>query len=405
MQEYSIDNKNTKIQSTMRSLHGKAFIFAVNLDDQKDYTITFSGKFKGFMQLDLESLEVKEVSTTLHFEPNQSYVLFLQDKKVEREPKKREMFLNAPFKIVEMSDNYFTLDKLQYSFDGISYSDKLGYMGIFNQLIDLCYKGKVYLKYTFYIENIPSRIAFLAETNKSYCLVNGKIACFNGCSDFEKQLFKADVTDFVKVGLNEIIIETDFYQNNDVYEVLLGENITEGLKNKLEYTTSIEACYLQGDFGVYSRQGFVEGLCKDVLLSDNFYIAERKSIISDTVQDGYPFFAGNMTFEKTFIWQGGGCVLNLKGKYCLARLIINNVPVKKSYFSNKVDISNYLVKGNNTIIITVWSGNRNLFGPHHLLNNEDPKAVGPYSFELKGTWKDGKSSAERENYSFVKFGI
>ena len=61
--------------------------------------------------------------------------------------------------------------------------------------------------------------------------------------------------------------------------------------------------------------------------------------------------------------------------------------------------------GENEAEITLYSGNRNLLGPHHYLYREEPLAVGPETFELQGTWKNGVSSKERANYSFVKFGI
>ena len=77
----------------------------------------------------------------------------------------------------------------------------------------------------------------------------------------------------------------------------------------------------------------------------------------------------------------------------------------KNYFDEKVDISDYVVKGENLARITLWSGNRNLLGPHHYNETEEPLFVGPEQYESTGTWKDGKSSIERENYSFKKFGL
>ena len=62
-------------------------------------------------------------------------------------------------------------------------------------------------------------------------------------------------------------------------------------------------------------------------------------------------------------------------------------------------------KGKNKITVKLWSGNRNLLGPHHYLNDEDSKWVGPHAWELIGSWKDGVSSLERENYALVRFGL
>ncbi|MGN1051838.1 MAG: hypothetical protein ACI4SH_00450, partial [Candidatus Scatosoma sp.] len=61
--------------------------------------------------------------------------------------------------------------------------------------------------------------------------------------------------------------------------------------------------------------------------------------------------------------------------------------------------------GGNEAEITLYTGNRNLLGPHHFLDSEEPLAVGPDTFELQGSWENGVSSKERANYSFVKFGL
>ena len=404
-QEYTVDDHKTGVQSTMRSFQGTPFLFAVNTDDEKDCTVTFEGKFHSFVALDLETLETKKVSTTLHFDPSESYLLFPSDEVVKAEEEKKIVTLGNAFTVTKASDNYMTLDKLQYSFDGVNYSEALRYMGVFNELLNARYEGEVYLKYSFKVKKAPKRIAFLAENmHGKECLVNGKAARFTGQSDFEKKIAKADISDLVREGVNEVVIKLDFYESEEVYFVLFGENLTEGLKNKLAYDTTIESAYLQGDFGVYAEGGFVKGKSKNVLLGNDFYLAERKREITDTVKDGYPFFAGTMTLETTIESIKKPCVLDLKGNYCLAALHINGKKVPKSYFSGKADISDYLAAGVNRVAVTLWSGNRNLLGPHHSLE-ENPMSVGPYTFELAGSWEHGKSRCERENYSFVRFGL
>ena len=44
--------------------------------------------------------------------------------------------------------------------------------------------------------------------------------------------------------------------------------------------------------------------------------------------------------------------------------------------------------------------NRNLLGPHHAMD-EEPEFVGPFTYVMSGTWKDGKSTIYRDSYSFV----
>ncbi len=405
-QPYTIDNKNTDIQSTYREHDGKNFIYAVNVSDTKSYTVRLDGKFNSFYALDIETLTYKKLGKTLTFEPTQSYVLYLSNDTVEDHKNLKELVLDGEFKILQVSDNFLTLDKARYSLDGISYGDKYSCMGIFNQLLDTRYEGDLYLKYEFEVEKIPSKISFLSENMNTVCSsINGVNFDYDGVSDFEKKIYTADITRYVKIGNNEVILKIRFFEGENVYYALYGENVTESLKNCLVYNTTIEACYLQGDFGVFEKNGFIEGNTQDVLIGNEFYLSDRKDIILDTVKDGYPFFSGNMTFEKRFSVNDTNYMLNLQGRFCLCEIELNGKSVVKSYFYDKVDVSDYLIKGENVARITLYSGNRNFFGPHHYAEYEEPIFVGPYAYELTKTWKDGRSELERESYTFVRFGL
>lgn len=405
-QEVRADDYCTQIQSAYREIDGRKFIYAVNLSEKKSYAINYKGDFTSFERVNLETGEVKTVSTRVELQPYESAVLFCSDKTPEKETRRQTVTLRAPFKITEASDNYLLLDKPRFSFDGVHYGEKTRYMGVFNTLLKQRYKGEVYLKYEFEARHVPRRISFLAEDMHNIsCAVNGKEVFFNGCSDFEKKLYRADIAGAVKQGINEIVLKINFYESENVYYVLFGENVTESLKNCLAYDTTIEACYLQGDFGVYSDGGFADGETKGVYLADGFYLGERKTEIADMVKDGYPFFAGHMTLRSTFVSNGEPCVLKLKGRYAVSYVKVNGKQIEKSYFGDEADISAAVKNGENEAEITLYSGNRNLLGPHHYLYGEEPLAVGPDTFELQGSWKNGVSSKERSNYSFVKFGV
>ena len=70
-------------------------------------------------------------------------------------------------------------------------------------------------------------------------------------------------------------------------------------------------------------------------------------------------------------------------------------------FDSELDLTEYLKKGENEIEITLTVGNRNLLGPFHT-EEEEPFAVGPYTFERFGTWTNGKSEYVKDYYAFVK---
>jgi len=290
--------------------------------------------------------------------------------------------------------------------DGKIFSPESYVMGIFEHLLKTRYHGEVYLKYTFTAKTKPSRIRLLAESmNSKECLVNGNPVFFNGSSDFEKAVYASDIAKFVRLGENEILFKIDFYQDDFVYYALFGENVTEGLKNSLTYDTEIESIYLQGDFGVYAEDGFKDGKEKNVLIANSFYIDTPPKTVTETVSEGYPFFAGNMTLEKTFTVSDLPCTLYLDGRYALSKIEVNGKEVKKSYFGDKVDVTDYVKKGENVIRITLYSGNRNLLGPHHFTLQEESLMVNFYVFDMNGSWNDLKSEHYRDSYSFVKFGL
>lgn len=405
-QEYSIGDKNTAVMSTYREIGGKKFIYAVNTSRDIEYDVEFFGKFKGFISYDLESEKTQGISKKIHFNKGQSYILFLDNKAYKENKKQKAFKLDDPFEVVSCTDNYYTLDKVRFSIDGINYSDKLSCMGVFNEMLERRYKGELYLKYEFETNFIPEKIDLLAEDlNNISTTVNGIEIEFDGVSDFEKQIYRANIAHCVKKGVNEIITKINFYEDDNVYYALFGENVTESLKNCLVYNTTIEACYLQGDFGVYAKNGFKNGKENNVLIAENFYIDKRKTVINgDIVREGYPFFAGKMTLRTQFD-KNTATKLELQGRHHLCEIKINGINVKKSYFESEADLSQSLSEGKNQAEVTLYFSNRNLLGPHHYKHMEEPFGVGPYTFELTNTWEKGKSPLERDDYSFVRLGL
>ena len=401
-QPYTISPQTTSVRSTYRVIDGKAYIYAVNTGDTP-CEVEFEGAFSAFEALDIETFRMEKLPTKLYFEAGQSYVLFPTDGRAERQPKAERLILQAPFTVKQASDNYLTLDRLEYSFDGIHYSEKLGYMGVFNELLARRYGGELYLRYTFEVEEIPKRIRLLSEDmRKISCELNGHPLTFTSRSDFEQKLYGADIAPYVQKGVNRVVMKIDFYESAQIYGVLFGDGVTEGLKNCLCYDTTIEACYLQGDFGVYAKDGFTRE--RELYVADEFVIGKRKTEICDMIQDGYPFFAGNVTLEKRFTADTLPKELEMVGEYCLSKLRINGIEVEKSYFGKVANIEKYVKAGENVAEITLFSGNRNLLGPHHL--KEEPTVwVGMDAFELEDTWQNGKSNMEREAYVFAPFGL
>ena len=389
------------IRTTLRKeADGRTFIYAVNLGEETvaDFKLKKGCSFSSYNIL---KDEYTTIDTKVPFDRNQSYVLYISDEKPAPKKALKALTLGDTFKVVTPVDNYLTLDYIRYSTDGVNFSEPVHHMGVFNEMLNARYEGKLYLKYEAEIASLPTRCVLLAEdTNTVSVKVNGVAVERCGSSEVEKPLFKYDVIKQLKVGKNEILIEIEYYQSEQVYYALFGENVTESLKNCLAYDTDVEAVMLKGDFGVHGD--FEQGNRAEILLGKNFVIGEQKTTVTSLIEDGFPFFSGHIALKQIISVEDTDRELVLDKRFQMFELKLNGQYVDKVMFGYRVDLSKYLKKGANELELILTVGNRNLMGPFHTPAQED-LSVGPYSFERIGTWKNGKSSIMRDDsYSFVK---
>ena len=388
------------IRSTMRKdADGNVFIYAVNVGDAADIEFNVKGA-TSFRSYDILKDEYTVVPTKLHFEKSESFVLYLSNETpVEKKPLK-PLKLGKTYSVVGEPENYILLDYIRYSTDGENYSEPLHHMGIFNEMLHRRYEGKLYLKYEVNVDVIPQNCVLLAEdTNTVWVQVNGTQVESCGVSAVEKPLKKYDVASLLKTGKNEIVILINYFQSEQVYYALFGENVTESLKNCLAYDTDIEAVALKGSFGVHGN--FKQGKMDRVLIGDNFTLGAQKKTVDNLLTDGYPFFSGDITLKQTVCVDDADYELVVDERFQLLEVKVNGQYVGKLMFSQKMDLSHVLKKGENEVEIVLTVGNRNLLGPFHT-QEEEPFGVGPYTFERIGTWTDGKSPLVCEGYAFVK---
>jgi len=74
-------------------------------------------------------------------------------------------------------------------------------------------------------------------------------------------------------------------------------------------------------------------------------------------------------------------------------------------FTDTINVSPYAVKGENRLEIKLYSGNRNLLGPHHFVKMDVDNEVGPACFDFSHNWSGEGSPDFTDTYSFVKFGL
>ncbi len=378
---------------------GRRFIYAVNLgeDTVVDFIVKDAVSFESY---DILKDETTVISTKVPFDRGQSYLLYLSDKKPVEKKAKKILTLGKEFTVCGTPQNYIFLDFVRYSTDGVTYSEPLHHMGVFNEMLQRRYEGKLYLCYEVDVDEIPEECMLLAEdTNTLSIAVNGAKVESCGTSEVEKPLLKYDVAKHLQKGHNKIVVEMQYFQSEQVYYALFGENVTESLKNCLAYDSDIEAVALKGSFGVYGK--FEAGKTDKIVLGENFRLGKQQKIVTDLVEQGYPFFSGDITLKQTVQVDDTDCELVIDDRFQLLEVRVNGVDFGTWMFGKRLDVSKALKVGENEIEIVLTVGNRNLLGPFHTPEQEN-FSVGPYTWERLGTWKDGKSSILVEKYAFVK---
>ncbi len=397
-QPYSLAQNPTLRTTLRKDADGKLFIYAVNVGGATDVEFSIKGA-SAFSSYDILKDEYTIVPTKLHFEKGESRLLYFSNETPAETKALKPIKLGKAYTVVGTPENYILLDYIRYSTDGVNYSQPVHHMGVFNEMLARRYAGDLYLKYEVDVDVVPEKCVLLAEdTNTVWVEVNGVKVESCGVSEVEKPLKKYDVASLLKAGKNEVVILIRYFQSEQVYYALFGENVTESLKNCLAYDTDIEAIALKGSFGVYGD--FKNGKKNNVLIGDNFRLGTQKKDVSCLLTDGYPFFSGDITLQQTVTVEETDCELVFDERFHLLEVKVNGVDFGRVMLGNRLDISKALKKGENQVEIVLTVGNRNLLGPFH--TKEEEGGVGPYTFERIGTWKDGKSPLLADGYAFVK---
>lgn len=391
---------NDDVRITYRKdSEGKDFIYCVNIGMKTTVDFEVEG-YSSFECYDIFNDTWSVISTSVHFDDGQSYLLYPSNKETTKNKELKNLYLDKKMEVVEECDNYLTLDTLTYSFDGQNYSECRYHMCVLSELLDKRYEGKLYLKYVANIDTVPTKCQLLCEnTNLVSISVNGKTATDRVDSDFDVTEMCYDIASLIKEGKNEIVMEMNYFQSEAVYYALFGENVTESLKNCLAYDSDIEPIYLRGNFGVYGN--LEKSHRDDVILGENFYIGKQKNKIECLINDGFPFFKGQMKVRQNVNLDSTDYQLVIDGRFHIIDVTVNGNYVGRMMFTNQIDISNYLKTGENQIELSVCIGLRNLLGPFHT-NEGEPNFVGPDTFERFGSWQNGKSKHYQEKYAFKK---
>ena len=214
--------------------------------------------------------------------------------------------------------------------------------------------------------------------------VNGTRVEKNDCGYFRDIAFRMiDIAKYVNKGLNTIELDSTVDQSQECYRHIDRSWTFESMKNCLSYDCEIEPIYLVGDFSISLPRA------REELDNDAYRISELPAVaapvsevdICHLDESGFAEFSGRMVLERTFDISDTSRNVTLKGRGINSvRLAVNGKDVATvMYPPYEVDISDYLVEGENRITLTLLNNLRNMMGPHHLKMGEC-FAVCPSSF-------------------------
>lgn len=393
---------NSHVSTTYRvSDEGKPFLFAANRFGPTKVSFHMDG-YSSFEAYDILSDSYSRIGMDVDFAPGQSYLLYPSREEAPKQAgKPGKLPLKKRFAVTKPVPNFLTLDEAYYSYDGKNFQGPYPTMGIFDLLLKARYQGPLFVRYPFRVEEVPESCLALVETPRlKKVFVNGREAKMVSPSPYERKLGRFDASPFLKKGENEVTILLDYFQKQEVYDVLFG-NGTESLLNCLSYDSNVEAIYLEGPFGVFGK--FENGSAPQYFHGSDFVIGRQPTQIEGSlVKSGFPFFRGEISLSQEVSAESENLSLSLGERIHYAEVEVNGEEAGHLMLQDSLPLSPHLKKGMNRIEIALTVGNRNLLGPSHSQVDEDT-ILSPYTFELRGSWENGHSPLYREGlFTFVE---
>jgi hypothetical protein len=439
-------NEIDDICCQQRLIGASRLVYMVNLSKEKRYNATVmingSGKaarvsIENGILSELKSIKTdKGVQFALEFLPMQSHMILLGDTSLLELPVRLPVACAKPqiirsgktFNVAKQDMNAITLDFCDCEIDGAEPINNIPVIKLFDQLLALKRSCdlKLHFRFDAQLDLAANKALYLIleSPEKFKISVNGTNLSSDDIGWWKDTAFrKLDIKSLVKNGQNEIILECGFFQSQKVYDVLFGDDVYETEMNKLTYDTEIESIYLAGDFSVFSKSTFTPGDRGALFTDGPFVLRDSLKTVEtgDLTAQGYAFFAGSLLLEQQVTVtspQGGAVLLDIGvPDAAVTKIFVNGDEVETvAWRPYLIDITQAVRQGENTIGIELFSGNRNLLGPHHHTGGEIYN-VGPDSFKGKWSWCDRPTEAVESNsadmtknywqnsYCMVRFGL
>lgn len=328
--------------------------------------------------------------------------------------------------IAEIDDAALTLDECEYRVDEGEWQPPTPVIEIQRRLLELRRPCEVSLRFAFDSE-LPEGFGplylVLERAPEFRIELNGSPLEIKDKGYWKDRSFrKIDIGGRAKKGRNVLVLSRRFWQSSRVYEVLFGEGVYETEKNKLTYDVELESAYVVGDFAVASLSAYESGPRNSIHTNGPFVLRQRPASVSggDLTVQGFAFFAGRIVLGRDLEVgpDGGRVILDLgHPRAALVEIRLNGRRAALLPWAPfRADLGGLARPGKNRLEVVLFSGNRNLLGPHHHSEGESYK-VGPDSFTGRWSWVEKAteafpaSSEERARsywkagYSFVTFGL
>ncbi len=378
---------NKNVCSTLRKKDGELFLLVANVWEDTEVEFSFDG-YTAWESIPLHGNGEREiVGRKFRLKNGESRMLKPSNLPVTEKTLADVAEWQGVFEIESADDNAITLDFVRYSYDGVTYSEKINVRRLFQKLIKEQYEGDLYLKYAFDVSVLPPKATFVCEY--AQVRINGAEMQGGEAPDFGVGFYAYDVTSRLQKGVNEVFVQTRYFQRQEVYDILFDDTIARGLKTSLTYDCEIESAYLFGQFGVYGN--FTPTEKAHILLGDGFSIGALPARISSLVEEGFPFFAGKICLKRNIFLATGKERLRFDGRLQSADVYLNGGLAGNLLFSREIDLAGQGKAGENELKIVLTVGRRNLFGPFHGQKTEELPLY-------PGSW-DGNA---RQEYSFIK---
>jgi hypothetical protein len=405
-----IDNSN--ITYTERNFKNSKIHYFVNSTSERQVA-----KFKSNMKkIDLRTGVISYFSSEYNFPPFSSLMLLEEQNNKkniyeEKQAVKMNIPLDGKWKIKGSYQNSITLDMCDYYFDGVLQEREGFVLNIQQRALEL--KKELMVKMVFYVEiEFVSEPIFLAMEGieSSVVLVNGNCINLEKSGFFiDKSFEKVEITSDLIRGRNTIEINTRFHQRKELYTDLKKAKIFESEKNKLNFETEIEPVYLVGNFSVF-HNGEVNKLPRNSIRCDRNFVLRSpvKNInLKNIEQQGFLFFSGELTIEKKFSLKSINYQMNIhKIGVNSVRIKVNGKSIDPLIFDfSPISLSEYLIKGNNLIQLTIVNNLRNLMGPHHLMEGESYDVTPGSFYKEPCIWANNPQKFWNDDYCFIETSV